>query len=95
MPATPCPKAPRLTKTLCCAHAATHAGAVLDAYVMACYLDAAVFSVHGNIPSLFYGPITKNIHGIDERVSLSSLQRVTKTLALFAVDWCDFGETRR
>lgn len=55
---------------------------------MACYLDAAVFSVHGNIPSLVYGPITENIHSIDERVSLSSLKRVTKTLALFTADWC-------
>lgn len=70
------------------AHATTHAGDDLNAYVMACYLDAAVFSVHGNIPSLVYGPIAENIHGIDERVSLASLQRVTKTLALFAADWC-------
>lgn len=70
------------------AHAATHAGEELNAYVMACYLDAAVFSVHGNIPSLVYGPIAENIHGIDERVSLTSLRRVTKTLALFAADWC-------
>ena len=68
-------------------HHVRFAGAALDAYVMACYLDAAVFAVHGNIPSLVYGPITENIHGIDERVSLSSLKRVTKTLALFAADW--------
>lgn len=66
-------------KALRAAHVETHAGAELNSYVMACYLDAAVFSVHGNIPSLVYGPITENIHGIDERVSLSSLKRVTKT----------------
>lgn len=70
------------------AHARTHAGEDLGSYVMACYLDVAIFSVHGNIPSLVYGPIAENIHGIDERVSLSSLRRVTKTLALFAADWC-------
>lgn len=70
------------------AHAGTHAGEDLRAYVMACYLDAAVFSVHGGIPALVYGPVAENIHGIDERVSLSSLRRVTKTLALFAADWC-------
>lgn len=74
------------------AHAATHAGADLPSYVMACYLDAAVFSVHGNIPSLVYGPISENIHGIDERVSLSSLKRVTETLALFVADWCGVDE---
>lgn len=74
------------------AHAAAHAGADLRSYVMACYLDAAIFTVHGNIPSLVYGPIAENIHGIDERVSLSSLRRVTKTLALFAADWCGVQE---
>jgi len=73
------------------AHALTH-GSELQSYVMACYLDAAVFSVHGNIPSLVYGPIAQNIHGIDERVSLSSLKRVTATLALFAADWCGVQE---
>ncbi|WP_432348638.1 ArgE/DapE family deacylase (plasmid) [Shinella yambaruensis] len=74
------------------AHAAAHAGAGLRSYVMACYLDATIFAVHGNIPSLVYGPIAENIHGIDERVSLSSLRRVTKTLALFAADWCGVQE---
>jgi acetylornithine deacetylase len=70
------------------AHALSHDGCELQSYVMACYLDAAVFSVHGRIPALVYGPIAENIHGIDERVSLSSLKRVTKALALFAADWC-------
>jgi acetylornithine deacetylase len=78
--------------TLAAAHASTHAGAALPSYVMACYLDAAVFAVHGNIPALVYGPIAQNIHGIDERVSLPSLRRVTKTLALFAADWCGVRE---
>lgn len=79
-------------RTLRAAHAATHGGADLPSYVMACYLDAAVFSVHGDVPSLVYGPIAENIHGIDERVSLSSLKRVTQTLALFAADWCGLEE---
>ncbi|MDP8917492.1 MAG: ArgE/DapE family deacylase [Pseudomonadota bacterium] len=71
-----------------------HAGAnapddpPLQAYVMACYLDAAVYSVHAGIPSLVYGPIAENIHAIDERVSLPSLRRVTKAIALFAASWC-------
>lgn len=86
------PKGTVAEDTLRAVHAVTHAGAELSAYVMACYLDAAVFSVHGNIPSLVYGPISENIHGIDERVSLSSLKRVTKTLALFAANWCGVRE---
>lgn len=82
------PEGTEAEKALRAANVETHAGAELNSHVMACYLDAAVFSVHGNIPSLVYGPITENIHGIDERVSLSSLKRVTKTLALFTADWC-------
>ncbi|QRM32200.1 ArgE/DapE family deacylase [Microvirga sp. VF16] len=72
------------------AHAAAHApnGPALNSYVMACYLDAAVYAVHAGIPSLVYGPIAENIHAIDERVSLASLRRVTKTIALFAATWC-------
>jgi len=72
------------------AHAAANAphGSPLQAYVMACYLDAAVYSVHAGIPSLVYGPVAENIHAIDERVSLSSLRRVTKTIALFVAGWC-------
>jgi acetylornithine deacetylase len=70
------------------AHARTHSDPHLGSTVMTCYLDAAVFAIHGKIPSLVYGPVTENIHGIDERVSLPSLKRVTKTLALFAADWC-------
>jgi acetylornithine deacetylase len=74
------------------AHALAHDGRDLQSYVMACYLDAAVFSIHGRIPALVYGPIAENIHGIDERVSLSSLKRVTEALALFAADWCGIQE---
>ncbi|SEG69574.1 ArgE/DapE family deacylase [Bosea lathyri] len=70
------------------AHRRVQNGEELNASVMTCYLDAAVFAVHGNIPSLVYGPIAESIHGIDERVSLPSLKRVTKTLALFAAEWC-------
>jgi acetylornithine deacetylase len=72
------------------AHVATSgpSSSSLQAYVMACYLDAAIYSIHAGIPSLVYGPIAENIHAIDERVSLSSLRRVTKTIALFAAGWC-------
>jgi acetylornithine deacetylase len=60
----------------------------LQRFVMPCYLDASVFALHGGIPSLVYGPVTENIHAVDERVSLASLKRVTKTIALFAAAWC-------
>jgi acetylornithine deacetylase len=43
---------------------------------------------HCGIPSLTYGPLTKNIHGIDECVNLPSLKRVTQAIALFTAEWC-------
>lgn len=76
------------------AHARSHDGSPLRSFVMPCYLDAAIFAVHGRIPSLVYGPIAENIHGIDERVDLASLKRVTKALALFAADWCGIEGSR-
>ncbi|MEO3433319.1 ArgE/DapE family deacylase [Inquilinus sp. CAU 1745] len=73
------------------AHGQAH-GASPDAYVMPCYLDAALFALHAGMPALVYGPVAENIHGIDERVSLSSIRRVTKTIALFAAGWCGVEE---
>ncbi|RWQ65589.1 ArgE/DapE family deacylase [Mesorhizobium sp.] len=60
----------------------------LQRFVMPCYLDAAVFALHGNMTSLVYGPVAEHIHAVDERVNLSSLLRVTKAIALFAASWC-------
>jgi acetylornithine deacetylase len=72
---------------LASAHGAV-TGASLDRSIMACYLDAALYMNHCGIPSLTYGPLTKNIHGIDECVNLPSLKRVTQTIALFTAAWC-------
>lgn len=75
--------------SLALAHEAVRsAGCSLESAIMACYLDSAIFAVHGNIPSLVYGPAAENIHAIDERVNLPSLLRVTKTIALFVAEWC-------
>ncbi len=60
----------------------------LEAFVTPGYLDARVFAIYQGIPALCYGPVSENIHGFDERVSLSSLQRVTGAIALFIADWC-------
>jgi acetylornithine deacetylase len=50
--------------------------------------DARFFNLYGNIPATCYGPEGRNIHGIDESVSLASLRDVTRVLALFIADWC-------
>jgi acetylornithine deacetylase len=50
--------------------------------------DVRFFHLYGHIPATCYGPRGANIHGVDEWVSLSSLQQVTAVLALFVARWC-------
>ena len=45
-----------------------------------------------DIPVTNYGPVARHIHGIDEAVSLESMQRVTAAMAQFIVDWCGVVE---
>lgn len=69
------------------AHAQAY-GKSLESFVTAGYLDGRVFVLYDDCPALVYGPYSENIHGFDERVSLSSLKRVTGSIALFVADWC-------
>ncbi|MCF3932688.1 ArgE/DapE family deacylase [Acuticoccus sp. M5D2P5] len=73
--------------TLARAHLAAHRHP-LESYVTPAYLDGRVFVIYQGIPCLVYGPHSDNVHGFDERVSLSSLQRVTGAIALFIAEWC-------
>ncbi len=50
--------------------------------------DVRFFHLYGKIPSTCYGPQGANIHGIDEWVSIASMQEVTAVLALFIARWC-------
>ena len=52
------------------------------------YLDGRVFALYADMPTLVFGPRSENIHGFDERLSLESLRRVTKAIALFVAEWC-------
>lgn len=68
-----------------------HEGALgepLKSFVTAGYLDTRVYALYNKIPSLCYGPISRNIHGVDEAVSLDSVKRITGTMALFIAEWC-------
>ena len=49
--------------------------------------DARFFGMDG-VPGLVYGPGAENIHGLDERVSIPSIRRATKTITQFVADWC-------
>jgi len=53
-----------------------------------CTTDARFFELYYHTPATCYGPEAKNIHAIDESVSLESMKQVTKTLALFIASWC-------
>jgi acetylornithine deacetylase len=50
--------------------------------------DARVLGIAGEVPSVMYGPVSRNIHGFDEAVELESVRRITKSLALFTATWC-------
>lgn len=63
-------------------------GAPLKSFMTAGYLDTRVYALYNKIPALCYGPVSRNIHGIDECVSLSSVQRITQAMALFIAEWC-------
>jgi acetylornithine deacetylase len=63
-------------------------GEALRTQTSAAYLDARVYALYDNIPTLCYGPSGRDIHGSDERVSLTSIRRITKAMALFIAGWC-------
>lgn len=63
-------------------------GTPLETMTTPAYLDARVYALYNRVPTLCYGPVSHNIHGFAEYVSLESLRSVTKTMALFIADWC-------
>ncbi|UOM32592.1 ArgE/DapE family deacylase [Acuticoccus sp. I52.16.1] len=63
-------------------------GTPLQSFTTPGYLDTRVYALYDRIPALCYGPISRNIHGFDECVSLSSVQRITTAMALFIAHWC-------
>ncbi|MDO5756394.1 MAG: ArgE/DapE family deacylase [Rhodobacterales bacterium] len=63
-------------------------GTPLKSFMTPSYLDTRVYALYNRIPALCYGPKSRNIHGIDECVSLSSVRRITAAMALFIAEWC-------
>lgn len=78
-------------ETLARAHMSSYAKP-LESFVTPGYLDGRVFVIYGETPCLVYGPYSEAIHGFDERVKLSSVKRVTGTIALFIAEWCGLEE---
>jgi acetylornithine deacetylase len=50
--------------------------------------DARHFQLLANLPVTCYGPQADHIHGIDESVSIDSMQRVAAVMVQFMQDWC-------
>eukprot|EP01094_Clydonella_sp_ATCC50884_P006794 TRINITY_DN15981_c0_g1_i1.p1 TRINITY_DN15981_c0_g1~~TRINITY_DN15981_c0_g1_i1.p1 ORF type:complete len:528 (+),score=149.50 TRINITY_DN15981_c0_g1_i1:95-1585(+) len=54
-----------------------------------CTTDARFYRLYRGIPTTCFGPeYTRNIHGIDESVSISSYLSVIELFACFLVEWC-------
>ncbi|MBM6590265.1 ArgE/DapE family deacylase [Brevibacterium sp. RIT 803] len=66
--------------------------AELTSFTTPGYLDGRVFVNYGQMPTLVYGPVSENIHGFDERVSIESVRKCTKSMALFIAEWCGIKE---
>jgi len=63
-------------------------GSAPEALACTATTDGRHFALMTDIPVTVYGPLARNIHGIDEAVSLDSMKRVAATMAQFMVDWC-------
>jgi acetylornithine deacetylase len=74
-------------KALTIAHR-TIANNELQSTTSLAYLDGRVFVLYDNTPCLVYGPMSANIHGFDEKVSIQSIENVTCTIALYIALWC-------
>lgn len=53
-----------------------------------CTTDLRYFANQYGIPATCYGPKCRNIHGVDEKVSIDSMQRVSEVLVTFVQQWC-------
>lgn len=53
-----------------------------------CTTDIRFFNLYNDIPATCYGPAAEDIHGVDECVSVDSMQRVAEVTATLIADWC-------
>lgn len=65
-----------------------------DFFASAATTDVRTFELYGSIPATCYGPEARNIHAIDESVSIDSMNRVSAVLALFIARWCGVEKIR-
>jgi len=71
-----------LTRALAAAHEDAH-GVEPEAVILGTTTDARIHLIEGNTPAISYGPRTRNIHGVDEAVEISSIVAGARTMARF------------
>ena len=59
-----------------------------------CTTDVRFFNLYHGIPATCYGPKARAIHGVDEKVSLDSIERVAQVLAGVVTRWCGVRRVR-
>ena len=69
-------------------------GKPLESFTTVAYLDARVYALYDKVPALCYGPTSRNVHGVDECVSLELVRRSTTAMALFIAEWCGLEPAR-
>ncbi len=57
-------------------------------YLSTCTTDLRAFHFYSRTAGTCYGPVARNIHGVDESVSIESIRQVLKTYALFIARYC-------
>ncbi|PCI54600.1 MAG: acetylornithine deacetylase [Alphaproteobacteria bacterium] len=61
-------------------------------YLSTCTTDLRAFHFYSKTGGTCYGPVARNIHGIDESVDIESIRQTLKTYALFISRWCEIKE---
>lgn len=74
----------RLVQELAAAHRAVH-GTPCDLYTLGSTTDARYYVNTAEVPAVCYGPLARDIHGIEERVELASIVGGARTLAHFLI----------
>jgi acetylornithine deacetylase len=69
-------------------------GAPAEELSATCTTDVRFFNLYHGIPATCYGPKAQAIHGVDEKVSLDSVERVAQVLAAFVSRWCGVRRKR-